>query len=416
MRMDFGRNLTGDRCDMNILVLNCGSSSLKYRLIAMPSERELAGGEARRIGPPTLLPSSILHQCNGVASTVKVPMGNHAAAFAKIMDLLNRCGMPAPDILGHRLVHGGGIFKESVSIEPESLKNLVQIKNMAPLHNPPATDLIMAIRRQHPKLPQAAVFDTGFHASIPDYAAKYALPGPLCDELGLRKFGFHGTSHRFVAEQTARFLGHPLAKFTAVICHLGSGGASLCAVENGQSVDNTMGYSPLQGLVMSTRCGDIDPAIVLRLMHAANGAPGDVEKRLNRQSGLLGMSGLSGDIRDVFASLRHGAPGKNQALWRALQVYLWRLKKYLGAYLFILKSPMAVVFTDTIGETVPAVRAAICGGMEFFGLKIDNRRNSAASALPVDVAQTDSRVRIVVMPTNEELAIARQTYVVFHEN
>ncbi len=401
---------------MNILVLNCGSSSLKYRLIEMPGERELAGGEARRIGPPTLLPASIVHQCNGVASTLQAPMNNHAAAFEKIMDLLNRGGAPAPDILGHRLVHGGGIFQEAVRIDPGSLKKLVQIKNMAPLHNPPATDLIIAIRRQHPKLPQAAVFDTGFHAGIPDYAARYALPGPLGDELGLRKFGFHGTSHRFVAEETARFLGCPLTEFTAVICHLGSGGASLCAVKNGQSVDNTMGYSPLQGLVMSTRCGDIDPAIVLRLIHAANGAAGDVEKLLNRQSGVLGLSGLSGDIRDVFGSLRHGASGKNQALWRALQIYLWRLKKYLGAYLFILKSPMAVVFTDTIGETMPAIRAAICGGMDFFGLKIDNQRNSSASALPADVAQNDSLVRIVAMPTNEELAIARQTYFVFHEN
>lgn len=402
--------------NMNILVFNCGSSSLKYRLISMPGECELAGGEAQRIGPPTLVCPSIRHRCNGVESVVRTPMENHTAAFDKIMDLLSRHGAPAPDILGHRLVHGGGVFSEAVRIDAQSLKTLSKIQNMAPLHNPPATELIKSVTCRHPGLPQAAVFDTGFHSNIPDYASAYALPGALTDELGLRKFGFHGTSHRYVAEETARFMGTSLEKFTAVICHLGSGGASMCAVENGRSVDNTMGYSPLQGLVMSTRCGDLDPAIVLRFIHAADGAAADVEKLLNKESGVLGMSGVSGDIRDVFNSLQKGGKGKeNEAFWHALQVYLWRIKKYLGAYLFILNSPQAVVFTDTIGETMPGVREAICEGMECFGLKIDRRKNTAATDLPADVAQQNSVARIVVMPTNEELAIARRTYEVFAE-
>ncbi len=347
---------------MNILVFNCGSSSLKYRMISMPGESELAGGEAQRIGQPTLLPPRIIHRFNGEESTLQVPMKDHAAAFEKIMELLSQCGAPTPDILGHRLVHGGGIFHEAVRIDQESMKALLKIQNMAPLHNPPATGLISSILERHPELPQAAVFDTGFHSGIPDYAARYALPKALADELGLRKFGFHGTSHRYVTEETARLLGVPLENFTGVVCHLGSGGASLCAVEKGCSVDNTMGYSPLQGLVMSTRCGDLDPAIVLQLIYAADGVTADVEELLNKQSGLLGMSGVSGDIRDAFKSLqKEGELDGNAAFWHAMQVYLWRIKKYLGAYLFVLNSPMAVVFTDTIGETMPEVREAICG-------------------------------------------------------
>jgi len=227
--------------------------------------------------------------------------------------------------------------------------------------------------------------------------------------MGFRKYGFHGTSHRFVAGEAARFLSKPLDRLNAVSCHLGSGGASLCAIVGGQSVDNTMGYSPLQGLVMSTRCGDIDPAVVLRLMAQTSGDAEAVGTLLNKRSGVLGLSVSSADIRDVLTDLSDGNGPSDQALLTA-QVYLWRIRKYLGAYLAVVGRADAVIFTDTIGETVPAVRWSVCADMEAFGLRLDPERNERADVLPVDIAADDSPTRILVIRTNEELAIARQCY------
>jgi acetate kinase len=225
--------------------------------------------------------------------------------------------------------------------------------------------------------------------------------------LGIRKYGFHGTSHQFVAEEAAKFLGKPFAELNAVSCHLGSGGSSLCAIVKGQSVDNTMGFSPLQGLVMSTRCGDLDPAVAMRLLAAAQGDTGAVEKLLNKKSGVLGLSGASADLRDVLAG-KAGPSGERMDL--TAQVVLWRLRKYLGAYLAVVGNPGAIIFTDTLGETVPAVRAHVCAGLEAFGVQIDPERNEHVTAYPSDVAADDSRVRLLVILTNEELAIARRAW------
>jgi acetate kinase len=275
---------------------------------------------------------------------------------------------------------------------------------LAPLHNPATVAGLESAIAEFPDVPHVAVFDTAFHSTIPAAARTYALPAELARERGYRKYGFHGTSHCFVAQEAARFLGMPLAKLSAVSCHLGSGGASLCAIAGGQSVDNTMGYSPLQGLVMSTRSGDLDPAIALSLVARAQGDSRAVESLLNRKSGLLGLSGVSADIRDLVGG------SQERALALAAQVYLWRIRKYLGAYLLVTGRPHCLIFTDTIGEKLPYVRWAVTAGLAPLGVELDARKNAAAPPLPVDLATPGSPVRILAIATNEEIAIARSSY------
>ncbi len=394
---------------MNILVLNCGSSSLKYRLIDMPSETELAGGEAQRVGPPTAEPARIVHQTAGQPSqTRRVAMPDHFTAFEQILKLLTEELCPAPDAIGHRVVHGGSRFHQHTAVDDRVLADLDAVSGLAPLHNPPAVRLLKFCREQYPHLPNVAVFDTVFHSTIPECAYTYALPPALREDLGIRKYGFHGISHQYVATEAARLMGWPLRTLNAVSCHLGSGGASLCAIVNGQSVDNTMGYSPLAGLLMSTRCGDLDPAVALHLLALHGGNPQAVEKLLNRQSGVLGLSGYSGDIRDALAG-DPAHPGPNERLDETVQVYLWRLRKYFGAYLATVGHPDVVIFTDTIGETVPLVRQTMCTDMQAFGILFDDERNNQATSLPADIATEDSPVRVMAIRTNEELAIARYT-------
>ncbi|NLF39405.1 acetate/propionate family kinase [bacterium] len=391
---------------MKILVFNCGSSSLKYRVIEMDGERELAGGEAQRIGPPTAKPSCIVRRMKGGTETLAVPMADHAGAFAEVMRLLEHEEL-MPDAVGHRVVHGGSRFTASVMATAAVVDELRGLNHLAPIHNPPAIALVDACLARYPALPQVLVFDTAFHSTMPAYASAYALPQDIVQRYGIRKYGFHGTSHQYVAEEAAKMLGMPMSALTAVSCHLGSGGASLCAIRNGESVDNTMGYSPLPGLVMSTRCGDIDPAVTLRLVTLLEGDGGAVEALLNRKSGVLGLSGFSADIRDIFPA---GAGGEVDGRARhTADVYLWRLRKYLGSYLAVTGDARAIIFTDTIGETVPLVRWAVCAGLEPFGVRIDAAKNANASTLPADIAAADSAVRILVILTNEELAIARNT-------
>jgi acetate kinase len=264
----------------------------------------------------------------------------------------------------------------------------------------------------YPELPQVAVFDTGYHATIPEYARAYALPKWVRDRFSIKKYGFHGTSHQFVVEETAKLMNIPIDKFNAVSCHLGSGGASLCAVVNGKSVDNTMGYTPQPGLVMSTRSGDIDPAIALKILGLSGGDSKKLDALLNKKSGVLGMSGVSGDIRDIIKAVKTNT-NENLDLELTLQVYLWRMKKAIGTYLTIVGRPQAIIFTDTIGEIVPEVRWAACAGLEAFGLKLDPVKNASADnykVLPLDIAAKDSDIRAWAIATNEELAIARVTF------
>ena len=392
---------------MRIIVFNCGSSSLKYRLINMPGETELAAGEAERVGPKTALPGCIHHQAWGQKEDHTLDMPDHGAAFTAVMKLLERDSRLVPEAIGHRMVHGGAIFKDHVIVDEAAFAHLEEVQDLAPIHNPPALRLLAACRQLYPKLPETVVFDTAFHSTIPPAARTYALPAKLARTHGFRKYGFHGTSHQYVAQEAAELLGIPMPELRAVSCHLGSGGASLCAIVNGKSVDNTMGYSPLQGLVMSTRSGDLDPAIALGLVARAQGDSRAVESMLNRRSGLLGLSGVSADIRDLFAPA-DGAP--DETIGRAAQVYLWRIRKYLGAYLLVTERPHCIIFTDTIGEKLPAVRWAVTAGLEALGVVLDPVKNTAGLPLPVDLAAAASRVRILAIATNEEVAIARASF------
>ena len=400
---------------MNVLVFNCGSSSLKYKLISMPEKIELAGGEAQRVGPPTAQPPCVIHRTDGHEETFQVDMPDHAVAFEEVMKILKRTPQLQPDVVGHRLVHGGAIFKNHAIVNEKVLEELQTTKSLAPLHNPPAITLVEACCKLYPDLPQVLVFDTAYHSTIPEYARVYALPGYIRNDLGIRKYGFHGTSHQYVANETANFLSIPIEKFNAVSCHLGSGGASLCAIVNGKSIDNTMGHSPLQGLIMSTRCGDLGAAVVMQLIAKNVGNWRSVEKLLNKQSGILGISGSTGDIRDIVEAVSKQVD--ESKMNETLHAYIWRIKKYLGSYLTAVASAAgkqadAIIFTDTIGETVPLVRWGICSDMECFGIIIDADRNEKASKLPADLATNDSQVRILAIQTNEELAIAKYTYAI----
>jgi acetate kinase len=389
---------------MRIIVFNCGSSSLKYRLIDMPGETELAAGEAERVGPKTALPGCIHHHACGVKEDHVLDMPDHATAFTAVMHLLERDASLVPEAIGHRMVHGGALFKDHVVVDDGVFADLERVQDLAPIHNPPALRLLDVCRRLYPALPETVVFDTAFHATILPAARNYALPADLVRSHGFRKYGFHGTSHHYVAQEAARFLGVPLAKLRAVSCHLGSGGASLCAIVDGKSVDNTMGYSPLQGLVMSTRSGDLDPAVALSLVARAQGDSRAVESLLNRKSGLLGLSGVSADIRDLIA------PSGGKPLAQAAQVYLWRLRKYLGAYLLVTGRPHCIIFTDTIGEKMPTVRWAVTSGLAALGVRLDPEKNAQADTLPADLSEAGSPVRILAVATNEEVAIARASH------
>ncbi len=379
----------------------------------MPEEKEIAGGEAQRIGPKTAEPSRIIHRHRDKSETHIVEMRSHAEALTEVRKLLSREDALTPDAFGHRVVHGGGVFSSAAMITNESVDKLEKIKHLAPIHNPPAMEIIRACGKEYPGLPSVAVFDTAFHASIPDYASTYCFPHEIAEKYKIRKYGFHGTSHQFVAEEAAKILGKPFSELNAVSCHLGSGGASLCAIVKGKSMDNTMGYSPLQGLIMSTRCGDLDPALTLDLLQHFIGRISDVERLLNTRSGVLGMSGSSSDIRDVLALYRED--NENQRARQTADAYLWRIKKYIGSYLAVVRNPDAIIFTDTIGELISHVRWAVCSDMEYFGLKIDPEKNDKADKLPVDVSHKDSKVKVLVVATNEELAIARRTYRLLEE-
>lgn len=392
---------------MRVLVFNCGSSSLKFRLLDMPAERELAGGEAQRIGPPTASPSQIVYRVGDQPATRIEPMANHADALSAVMRLLGETPGMVPEAVAHRLVHGGSRLDTDRQVDEAVMRDLEAVRDLAPIHNPPAIDTLQACRSAFPDLPQVVVSDTAYHRTIPASAATYALPRFMREDLGFRKYGFHGISHQYVVTQAAAMMGIPLERFHAVSCHLGSGGASLCAVQGGRSVDNTMGYSPLQGLVMSTRSGDLDPGLTLRLLAHHGGDADRVESYLNRKAGVLGLSGRSADIRDSLNP--SGSIPVQERAQTTSQVYLWRLRKYLGAYLTVVGRADAIIFTDTIGECVPDVREAVCADMECFGVRMDSRLNRTVHP-PCDVAAADSRVRIWVILTNEELSIARSAF------
>ena len=387
-----------------VLVVNSGSSSFKYQLIDMRHDTTLASGLVERIGEPV---SRITHRVGGEVFEEHTSIADHTAGFGAMMRGFAQHG---PDIdahrpvaVGHRAVHGGRRFDRPVVIDDRVERDIAELVPLAPLHNPANLEGIRGARAVFADLPHVAVFDTAFHATVPDAAAVYAIDRSVAEEHRVRRYGFHGTSHKYVAGATAEFLGRPLDELRVIVMHVGNG-ASACAVRGGVSIDTTMGMTPLEGLVMGSRSGDIDPGALFHLHRHANMSIDDLDRFLNRHSGLVGLAG-TGDVRDVEAAAAAGDPRAQLAL----DVYVHRLRKYLGAYLVELGGADAIAWTAGVGENAARIRAAATAGMEWLGIELDPARNAERSDGIRRISTAASRTAVLVVPTNEELEIARQT-------
>ncbi|MZQ75996.1 MAG: acetate/propionate family kinase [Peptoclostridium sp.] len=391
---------------MNVLVINCGSSSLKYQLINMQNEEVLGKGLVERIG---IEGSKLTHEAAGKKIVIEDPMKDHKDALKHVLSALVDkdhgavADMSEISAVGHRVVHGGEKFASSVLITPEVMDAIKDCSDLAPLHNPANIMGIDACKEILPNVPHVAVFDTAFHQTMPKSSYLYGLPYELYEKHGIRKYGFHGTSHKYVSDRAASILGKDIKDLKIITCHLGNG-ASITAVEYGKSVDTSMGLTPLEGSIMGTRCGDIDPAIVKFIMDKENLNAAQVDSLLNKQSGILGMSCISSDFRDVENAANEG----NELAQVALEAFAKRVKKYIGSYMAEMGGVDAVVFTAGLGENSISMREDICEGLEGLGIVIDKEKNNVRGKETV-VSTDDSKVKIIVIPTNEELVIARDT-------
>jgi acetate kinase len=387
-----------------VLVVNSGSSSFKYQLIDMETEKPLASGLVERIGESS--GHTAHHGPNGDSErTLAIP--DHTAGFRAMLDAFEADGPSLeeypPVAVGHRVVHGGKRFFEPTIVTPLVEINIEDLADLAPLHNPANLQGIRAAEKAFPHVPHVAVFDTAFHQTLPPDAYTYAIDAELAERHRIRRYGFHGTSHKYVSETAAEFLGRPLDELKQIVLHLGNG-ASACAIDGGRSVDTSMGLTPLEGLVMGTRSGDIDPAVLIHLARRAHLDTAGLDELLNRKSGLLGLSG-HGDMRDV----QEAAASGDAAAQLALDTYLHRLKHYIGAYIAILGGLDVLTFTAGVGENAPLVRAGALAGLERLGIRIDESRNAERMTGARIISTDDSPVTVLVVPTNEELEIARQT-------
>ena len=391
---------------MQVLVINCGSSSIKYQLYDMTDESIIAKGMVERIGGAE---AGFVQTTARGERSYQTAIADHHDGMKLIHDELLADGTGVlkdeseVDAVGHRVVHGGEAFIESRLITGEVVATIKEHFPLAPLHNPPNMAGIESAQEFFPEAAHVAVFDTAFHQTMPKAAYLYALPYEYYQEHRIRRYGFHGTSHRFVTLRGAEFLGKPLAEFNAITCHLGNG-CSMAAVRHGESVDTTMGMTPLEGLVMGTRCGDIDPALIFFLQRKLAMSCDDVDKALNKQSGLLGVSGVSNDLREI-----QEAAATDERAELALEIFAYRVKKYIGAYLAALGEVDAVLFTGGIGERAKTMRARICKGLDLLGITLDADANEACFAEERVISAEGSRVTVAVIPTNEELLIARDT-------
>jgi acetate kinase len=386
-----------------VLVLNTGSSSIKYRLFQMADRTVLATGLLERIGEDD---SRLTHQAEGAEPlVVDGRVADHQEGFERVFAAFDAGGGLSGGLagIGHRVVHGGERFSAPARIDDEVIAAIREQVPLAPLHNPSNLLGIQIARAAFPKAPQVAVFDTAFHRTMPPRAHRYALPRELADRLHIRRYGFHGTSHAHVSRKAAEHLGRPPAAVNLVTMHLGNG-ASVAAVAGGRCIDTSMGLTPLEGLVMGTRSGDLDPAIVLFLYREARLSLDEIDTLLNRESGMKGLTG-DNDLRQIE---RRAAGGDRQAQ-EALDVYCYRIRKYVGAYAAALGRLDALVFTAGVGENSVAVRAEVCRGLERFGVRIDDARNRLGSGRARTVSTDDSEVAVLVVPTDEELEIAEQT-------
>lgn len=392
---------------MKILVINSGSSSLKYQLIDMTKEDVLAKGLCERIG----IGNSFLKHIKTGNDTVIIDKNllNHTVAIKEVIKALTDpkigviSSMDEIYAIGHRIVHGGEKIHSSVVIDDGVIKTIGECIELAPLHNPPNLVGIQSCKAVMPDTPMVGVFDTAFHQTMPKEAYLYALPYEIYEKYGVRKYGFHGTSHQYVANKAAALLNKPIEQLKLITCHLGNG-ASVCAVKHGKSIDTTMGFTPLAGLVMGTRSGTIDPAVATFLMGKERMSVRDMENFLNKKSGLLGISGLSSDFRDLEEAAGEG----NERAQLAIDMFCYKVKKYIGEYTSIMNGVDAVVFTAGVGENSAMVRRNVMKDLEYLNIAIDEDKNMAVEK-EADISAEGARVRTLVIPTNEELAIARET-------
>ena len=395
---------------MKVLVLNCGSSSVKFALIETGDGRDatLARGLLEPIGATEGTASCEIPGGRRRVRPASIPDHNRAIRLALEMlaepEIGAIGGWEEIEAVGHRMVHGGDRFQEPAVVTEAVVRAIQDCVALAPLHNPHNLSGYFASRGLLPHAAHVAVFDTAFHQTLPPKAYTYALPHGLCARYRVRRYGFHGTSHRWMAERYAELQGRPVEEFKLITCHLGNG-CSMCAIEGGRSVDTSMGMTPLEGLVMGTRSGDVDAAAVLHLMQWEQLSVERMDALLNKGSGLYGISGISNDMRTL---LEHAARGDERA-GLAIEVFCYRIRKYIGAYYAVLNGAAAVIFTGGIGENAPEIRRRVCESLDALGIRLDEERNRAAVGREADLSAEDARTRVWVIPTNEELLIARET-------
>lgn len=392
---------------MEILVINCGSSSLKFQLINSENETVLAKGLCERIG---IDGSSITYApTDGEKITKQIDMPTHNEAIHAVISALTDKengvigDMSEVKAVGHRVVHGGEYFSKSALVTEEVLDKIEQCNYLAPLHNPANIIGIRACMEIMPDTPNVVVFDTAFHQTMPESAYLYAIPRKYYDEYKIRRYGFHGTSHSFVSKRVAEIMDKPYDQIKTIVCHLGNG-ASICAVENGKSIDTSMGLTPLAGVIMGTRSGDIDPGIIEVLAKRENMDISQIIEQLNKKSGIAGLSGVSSDFRDIAKAIEEG----NEQAKSALDAYIRQVVRFVGSYIAVMNGVDAIVFTAGVGENNAEVRKAVCEHLGFLGVAIDDEANSKRGE-EIMISTKDSKVKVFVVPTNEELAIARET-------
>jgi len=394
---------------MNILVINAGSSSLKYQLYDMKTETAIATGRVERIGmDSSILTHEVAHQPE-VREVSEIL--DHTTAVKKVLDMLTHRKFGVlrniSDIqaVGHRVVHGGESFSESVLVDAKVKLEIRRLFDLAPLHNPAHMMGIAAVEENLPHVPQAVVFDTAFHQSMPPTSYLYAIPTVLYRKHKIRRYGFHGTSHDYVSQRAAEYLGKPLEQLKLITCHIGNG-ASCTAILHGKSFDTSMGMTPLEGLMMGTRSGDLDPAVVPYTINKEELTLNEVNSMLNKHSGLIAISGVSSDMREIIEAMDDG----NENAKLAFEMYTYRIRKYIGAYIAAMDGADAIIFTAGVGENSAVLRKAVCERLTFFGVQLDEAKNAIRSPEPRKITTDDSAVSVLVVPTNEELLIARDTY------
>ena len=393
---------------MIILVLNCGSSSVKYKLFDMSKQEVMAQGGVEKLGLPGSFLKFTLPSGEKVVLEKELPEHNVAIQFILSTLTDNKYGclksLNEIDAVGHRVVHGGEKFSSSVRITNEVIGKVVECIDLAPLHNPPNLKGIRAMDAIIPGIPQVAVFDTAFHQTMPDYAYMYGLPYSLYKKYGIRRYGFHGTSHRFVSQRACDVLGVPFEKQRIITAHIGNGG-SITAIKDGKSIDTTMGLTPVEGLLMGTRCGDVDAGALSFIMDKEGLNAAGLSDLINKQSGVMGLSSISSDMREIEAAIEDG--DKNAIL--TMNVYNYRIKKYIGAYAAALGGLDLLIFTGGVGENQWSTRTAVCREMEFMGIKLDEAKNDHMRGKEMVISTPDSKVTVMVVPTDEELTIAKDT-------